>query len=635
LSEHPGVREAVVLAREDNPGDKRLVAYYTAAEGGAASERDESVDSALSAATLQSYLSGSLPEHMVPSAYVQLEGFPLTPNGKLDRKALPAPGIGAVVTRGYEAPVGEIEIALARLWQDILKLERISRHDDFFKVGGNSILAIQMISRVNRKFGTTLPPYAAFEYKTVAALAAAVPSNAASTKERDVLKRVELLDGVEPTYPQLAMLREPSKIRFNMCHAMWVNGSLDESALRRSLGALLARHDALRASFVVNAAGVRMHVGSEVPDILRDMTVGGDDPDSLEKRIAAVIDREWRLPFDLQRGPPVRALLIRVGAEKYVLVLSVHHVVADAWSIDIIKNDLAALYSAELDASRTKPPSLPIRYGDFVHWQRRLRDTDEHQRQLAYWVSEFAGLAVQGRFPVRPENTPRSDVLSRCMEVEPNSDWQQRLKAFSARQGVTPYVVLAAAMHLALADYSGLEQQMVWTPISRRTQLELEQSVGLYTNLIAVAERVSGDLSVGDFLARIERKVLRAHANGEVTALAAVMRNPAARPALPVIGLNYIVLSDGGDWRLAGTTVTPIEVNADDVSMVTALEVMVLAAPESMKIAVGYDTAIFHADGVGRIVRRLIDAVDGLIGDPKLLVADLLQSWREDKEAAA
>jgi hypothetical protein len=190
-------------------------------------------------------------------------------------------------------------------------------------------------------------------------------------------------------------------------------------------------------------------------------------------------------------------------------------------------------------------------------------------------------------------------------------------------------------MHVALAEYSGLEQQLIWTPISRRTQLELEQSVGLYTNLIAVAERVDGEVSVAEFLARIERKVLRAHANGDVTALAAVMKNPSVRPRLPLIGLNYIVQADGDEWQFAGTAVASIEVNADDVSMVTALEVEVIAAPESMKIVLGYDTAIFHADGVARIAGKLIDAVEGLMGDSTLLVADLLRSWRADTDAVA
>jgi amino acid adenylation domain-containing protein len=630
LSQHPDVREAVVLAREDTAGDKRLAAYYVAVA-------QEGAESSPSAATLQAFLSGSLPEHMVPAAYVRLEAFPLSPNGKLDRKALPAPDRTALITLAYEAPAGEIEIALARLWQDLLKLERVGRHDDFFRIGGNSILAIQMLSRVNRKFGSTLPAHAAFEHKTVAALALAlaVPRNAGSIKSSDTLRRVELTHGVEPTYPQLAMMRDPAKVRFNMCNAMWIDGALDECALRRALAALVARHDALRATFRLAAAGVRMNIEDDAPDVLRTTTVDENDRVSLNERIESLIDTEWRQPFDLQRGPLLRALLVHVGAQRHALVLSVHHIVADAWSINVIRADLAALYAAEVNGAGPESQPLPLRYGDFVAWQRRLRDSEEHQRQLAYWVSEFAALAVEGSFPVRPEHGVPANVVSKCVEVLPSADWQARLKAFTASKGVTPYVVLAAAMHVALAEYSGLEQQLIWTPISRRTQLELEQSVGLYTNLIAVAERVDGEVSVAEFLARIERKVLRAHANGDVTALAAVMKNPSVRPRLPLIGLNYIVQADGDEWQFAGTAVASIEVNADDVSMVTALEVEVIAAPESMKIVLGYDTAIFHADGVARIAGKLIDAVEGLMGDSTLLVADLLRSWRADTDAVA
>jgi hypothetical protein len=316
-------------------------------------------------------------------------------------------------------------------------------------------------------------------------------------------------------------------------------------------------------------------------------------------------------------------------------VVCVHHVVADAWSLNIVKNDLAAFYAAEVDSSLSKPEPLPIRFGDFVDWQRRLRETEDYQRQFAYWVGEFTSLAVQGSFPVSPESSAGGRALLRSIELQPPMDWSQRLREFAARQGVTPYAILTAALHLALADYSGLEQQMVWTPISRRTQVELEESVGMYTNLMVVAQRVEGDLTTGEFLALIERKVLRGMANADVSALAVVMRNPSARPTLPVIGLNYIDSATQGDaWTFSGTTVTSIEVSTDDESPVTALEVVAVATPDSMSITAGYDTAVFHADAVRLIVNRLIDATDALVGDPGLSLADLLQSWRAPRELA-
>jgi amino acid adenylation domain-containing protein len=622
------VRDVCVLAHKRQAGDV-LIAYVAHANPACR------VDAVFSD-TIEQNLRSRLPDYMVPQTIVFVDELPLNGSGKVDRRALLAIPIRTDRVAATGKPTNHREELIAEIWKCLLQLDTISVHDDFFKLGGNSILAVQMISRVNKEFGITLPTYAAFEYKTAAALAGAVRSCAGNAGERSTLKRVEMFDGVEPTYPQLAMLRDPSRIQFNMCRPMWVNGPLDEDALRRSLAGLVARQDALRASFVVNGGAVRMHVRSSVPDVLRVVTLERDDRESLQQQIASEIDKERRLAFNLQEGPPVRALLIRVASQKHVFVLSVHHVVADASSINIIKNDLAAFYAAELDDSCCKPGPLPIGYGDFVHWQRELRDTDEYQRQLGYWVSEFAGLAVQGKFPINPENLDRSGPLSKYIEFEPPADWRHRLKASAARQGTTPYVVLAAAMHLALADYSGLEQQMVWTPISRRTQLELEKSVGLYTNLIAVAERVDGDLTVREFLDRIERKVLRAHANSDVSALAAVMKNPAVRPTLPVIGLNFIDASlDGGDWEFCGATVKSITVNADDVALVTALEVSVLSAPESMEITLAYDTAIFHADAVRQIVKRLMNAADGLVGNPKLRLADLLHSWRKERETTS
>jgi amino acid adenylation domain-containing protein len=619
----PEIRDAVVIVREPKPDDKRLVAYLVAEEGVPQLEIN----------SLRAALARSLPDYMLPGQMVLLSQLPLTPNGKLDRKALPAPEESSL-TAAYVAPSSDAERYLVRLWAELLGMSagRIGVNDDFFVLGGHSLLSVQMVSRINKEFGTTLSTYAAFESKTVAALAAAVRNNAGSSLGRETLKPVELPDGVEPTYPQLAMMRDPSGVAFNMCRAMWIGGMLDANALRRSFSGLLARQDALRAFFVVGVSGVRMRVTSTVPDVLCVMNWENDEQRSIERRISLEIDKESRLPFNLREGPLVRALLIRITAEKHVLIFSVHHVVSDMWSIDIIKKDLAALYAAELDASRARPPALPIRYVDFVHWQRQLRDTPEFQRQLEYWAGEFAGLAAQGKFPIKPERTAGSKAVSGCIELAPTVDWQRRLKEFAARRGMTPYVVLVAALHLALADYSGLEQQMVWTPISRRTQLELEDSVGLYTNLIVVAERVKQELTATDFLARIERKVLRGHANGDVSALAVVMKDPAARPALPVVGLNFVA-SDGGDWGLTGTVVTPIEINTEAVALVTALEVGVLAGPQSMTVIVYYDTAIFNAVGVRQIAKRMMEAADGLMSSQTLRLADIMQSWHEEADA--
>jgi hypothetical protein len=338
------------------------------------------------------------------------------------------------------------------------------------------------------------------------------------------------------------------------------------------------------------------------------------------------------LPFNLQEGPPVRALLLRISAEKHVFVLSVHHIVSDIWSIDLISRDLAALYAAERDGSRPKPQPLPIRYSDFLHWQRRLRETAELQRQIGYWAGEFADLAVKGTFPIRPETAAAPGAQARSVELELARDWQRGVLEFCAQKSVTPYILLVAALQMALSDYSSIEQQLVWTPISRRTQVELENSVGLYTNLMAIAERVRGDLTVAEFLTLVERKVLRAYANADVTALVAVMKNPALRPTLPLIGLNFLDASRvSGGWEFAGTTVTPIE--EDEVGLVTAIEVVVLAAPQSLRIIVNYDTAAFRAEDAMQIASKMARAAEALSGDPTIRITDVRRAWQAAAKA--
>ncbi|HEY5906539.1 MAG TPA: amino acid adenylation domain-containing protein, partial [Vicinamibacteria bacterium] len=373
LSAHPAVREAVVVAREEGEGGKRLVAYYAGEE--ATSE------------ALRVHLSAALPNYMVPAAYVRLESLPLTPNGKLDRKALPAPDAGAYASRGYEAPQGEIETALAEIWADVLKLERVGRHDNFFELGGHSLLGVRVISRLRQELSVEASISDLFEHPVLADFALALES--ATHSERLPITRVERSVPLPLSFAQQRLWfltqMEGAGEAYHIPFALHLRGRLDTGALRRALDRILARHEALRTTFAL-IDGVPLQQIAPAEDcrfalVEHDLS-GTPDPQEGLRRLAA---EEAGAGFDLEAGPLIRGRLIRLAADEHALLLTVHHIVFDGWSTGVFFGELSRLYGAFL---REEPDPLPapgLQYADYAVWQRRWIEGEVLQRQAEYW----------------------------------------------------------------------------------------------------------------------------------------------------------------------------------------------------------------------------------------------------------
>ena len=335
LLSHPGVREAVVLAREEEGGEKRLVAYYTAAPG---SEE-------IGAEALRSHLSSALPDYMVPAAYVRLDEFPLTPNGKLDRKALPAPEGDAYTRSVYEAPVGAVEEAIASIWSEVLGIERIGRHDNFFELGGHSLLAVRVLARMRR---------AGLQADASTFFATPVLSDLAGVTEvggviAPPIRAIDRSGSLALSFAQqrlwfLAQLEGVSEA-YHIPLGVRLRGRLAETALERALGRIVARHEVLRTTFFTIDGEAFQRIGPE--DIgfalrredLRDLEDG-------RTRVLEHIREEASSPFDLEQGPLIRGRLLRLGDEEHVLLITMHHIVSDGWSMGVLVRELSTLYKA-------------------------------------------------------------------------------------------------------------------------------------------------------------------------------------------------------------------------------------------------------------------------------------------------
>ncbi|QYF93460.1 amino acid adenylation domain-containing protein [Massilia sp. PAMC28688] len=623
IGQIPGVTDARVLVKRHKTGDV-LVTYISHSAMAPGSRSDAALQ-----AEVEQEARERLPAFMVPSYFVLFDKLPLNDNGKVDRHALAAIDFDPQAVATPPAFMSDDERTLAAIWKPILACERVGRDDDFFDLGGNSLLAVRMVARLNRAFGSELPAQIVFEHRTVAALAA--HARAATGAALPPLERVDLAQGVSPTYPQLAMLMDAHKTSFNLCHAMHIDGPLDENALRGSLRALLARHDALRSRFVMGEGGARMLIDPEAADILAVRVLEGG-----AGAVRAAVEAEWNQPFDLQQGLPIRALLLRVAPERHVFVLSVHHVVTDEWSANIIKSDLAALYRAALDPSLPEPAFLPIRFGDYASWQGKLHTTAQFGQHLAYWAGEFAQLrSAGGAYPAPVAAAEDEGCAMRFRQWTPPPQAQAALAGLGARHGCTPYVIYLAAMQLALAAYSGLEQQLVWTPVASRTRPELEESVGMYTNLTAILAQAGSGQRLDAFLQQVDAKVAQARRHSDVSALTALMQDPGLMPMRPMVGLNYIDLPNECCWQFEGTQVLPIPLQLEHEADLCALELTVRVVDGVAQLTVAYNTAQFNGAQVSRLGQSLWHAMDALWTRPADSVGELLVALAAGAELAA
>ncbi|MEI7257015.1 condensation domain-containing protein, partial [Dickeya dadantii] len=502
-------REAVVIAREDSPGDRRLVAYLVA-EAGILPEP----------AGLRQALAQQLADYMLPSAFVRLDALPLTPNGKLDRHALPAPDQGAVVSRDYEAPAGEIETVLAQIWQDVLGVARVGRHDHFFELGGHSLLAVQLAARVRQALAIEMPLQALFATPRLIDLAQRLSGmDKAAHTLIPVAERTERLplSFAQQRLWFLAQFDAAASQAYHMPAALRLTGMLDRQALQRALNQLVARHEGLRTRFVVHDGQAWQQVDAPESGFAlscRDLRML--DPGLRDERLAALAAEEARAPFDLSRGPLIRAHLLQVADDEHLLLLTQHHIISDGWSIGILVREFSALYQAALRQLPDPLPPLPIQYADYAVWQRQTVQGERLNTALDFWRSQLMGAPALLDLPT---DRPRPAVQSYAgaeVAVEFDAGVLHGLKACGQRHGTTLFMTLLAGWSLLLARLSGQEDVVIGTPVANRPHRELEGIIGCFVNTLALRVETGRCRTVSELLAQVRSRTLAAYAHQEL-----------------------------------------------------------------------------------------------------------------------
>ncbi|WP_141753463.1 condensation domain-containing protein, partial [Duganella sp. HH101] len=476
------VRDALVLAREDVAGDKRLVAYLVAHEDAQLPDTE-----GLRAALLE-----SLPEYMVPAHFMVLEQLPLTPNGKVDRKALPVPDM----TRsegGYVAPRTAAEEIMAGIWAGVLRLDKVGVHDNFFALGGHSLLATQLVSQIRGAFEIELPLRAVFEAPTVAGLLARMES-AQRGLTVTALAPVERKEGMPLSFAQQRLWFldqfEPGSAFYNIPAAVRLNGQLDATALQRALNEIVRRHEALRTRFA-SVDGTPVQVIVPTLELALESTDLSELPHAeRDAKAQWLVQDEAQTAFDLATGPLIRARLLRLGESEHIVLLTMHHIVSDGWSIGVLVNEVAALYGAYVQQQPSPLPELPIQYADFAHWQRQWLSGQVLQQQLDYWQGRLTGAPA---LLTLPTDRPRPAHQSHRGATQPltlSATTTAGLNDLSRRVQGTLFMTLTAAFNVLLSRYAGQDDICIGTPIANRNRAETEGLIGFFVNTLVLRTQV-------------------------------------------------------------------------------------------------------------------------------------------------
>ncbi|HEU5379577.1 MAG TPA: amino acid adenylation domain-containing protein [Ktedonobacteraceae bacterium] len=508
LRHHPAVKECLVMPYEGSPGDKRLVAYL--------SLHQEPGD-------LYQFLKQRLPDYMIPSAFVTLEQLPVTPNGKVDRQALPPPTQWKSDRLATSvAPRTPVEEILAAIWTQVLGTDSVGVQDNFFELGGHSLLATQVISRMRDVLSVEISLRSLFEAPTIAELASSVEriSGTPQNQQRQTITAVARDQEIPLSFAQLRLWfldrLQPGNPFYNLHATLLLQGQCHVQALARSLNEIVRRHEILRTTFVSHEGRPRQKIAAAgftmLPIIdLRERIALEDKHSVMWQAIA-----EERHPFDLAQGPLFRSTLLRLGEEEHVLLLSLHHIIADGWSVNVFVEELRALYTAFSNGESSPLPELAMQYADYTVWQRGWLEGAVLEEQLAYWKRQLQGAPPQLElYTDRPRPPLQSHRGARLPVVLPRQ-LSENINALGRQEGATLFMTLMTAFQILLSCYSGQQDLVVGTPVAGRTLSETEALIGFFVNTLLIRADLSGNPTLRTLLRRVRETCLEAYVHQDL-----------------------------------------------------------------------------------------------------------------------
>ncbi|WP_280440189.1 non-ribosomal peptide synthetase, partial [Nocardia cyriacigeorgica] len=627
LLAHSAVSQAVVLVVDTATG-QQLVAYVVPAPG-------QTVESA----ELTRFVAEKLPSYMVPASIMVLDAFPLNTSGKLDRKALPEP-VFAADASGFRAPRTQAEQVVAGIFADVLSQDRIGIDDNFFDLGGNSLVATQVVSRISAAFDTQLGVRALFETPTVAGIAARAEHSASTAGARPPLVAQRLPERVPLSLAQQRMWFinqfDPTVPTYNLPFVVRLRGRVDVEALQTALDDVVARQESLRTIFPESGDGGYQFV---IPVEQVDLGITVEPIDEAE--LPGVLAGFASTGFDVSRELPIRVRIYEVtggrgnGTPEYAVAFVVHHIAADGFSFGPLARDVAAAYLARAEGEEPSWTPLPVQYQDYSIWQRELLGSESDPesmaaREIAYWQRALAGLPDQLDLPTdRPRPAVQSFQGGR-VGFTIDAELHQRLSALARAQGVSLFMVMHASLAVLLARLSGTTDIAIGTPVAGRGEQALDDLIGMFVNTLVLRSEVDGSEQFTEFLTRTRETDLAAFANTDVPfeRLVEVLnptRSQARHPLFQVM-LSFQEMSHA-TLELPGLSVTADELEVDiakfDLQWTVTEERAGDGAPAGMSAVVSYATDLFDESTVDEFTRRYLRVLETVVAEPATAVRDI------------
>ncbi|MBA3947793.1 MAG: amino acid adenylation domain-containing protein, partial [Herpetosiphonaceae bacterium] len=627
LARHPAVHACVVMAREDRPGDQQLVGYVVVQTG----------QELPTVHALRTWLQTSLPEYMVPAAFVFLEHLPLTPNGKVDRRALPAPAETAP-SEAFVAPRTSLEQQLATAWTEVLNRTPVGVTDNFFALGGHSLLATQLVTRLRDQLQIELPLRSLFEHPTIADLATYLEMAQAELDDpvpHDPNEQTALLlqprsdDGIVPlSFAQQRLWfldqLDPNTAAYTIPATLRLEGQLDEAALEHSFSALVTRHEVLRTTFPLVDEQPVQHIAPPAPCPIARIDLQHLPQTERYAEALRLGQEELQRPFDLVRGPLLRVTLLRLAPDDHLLVLALHHSISDGWSTGVLVRELVTLYRAFHSWQVPTLPPLPIQYADYARWQRDWLQGTVRDQQLAYWRQQLQGpLAVLDL----PTDHPRPSIQTFrgaqvTMTLSP--ELLAALQSLSQREGATLFMTLLAALQTLLYRYIGQTDLLVGSPIAGRTRTETEALIGCFVNTLVLRTDLTGNPRFRELIGRVRDTALQAYAHQDLPFEMVVEAVQSARDLSrsPLFQVMFVLQNTPQEpVLLPGLRLQPLVLDAAVAKF--DLTLTMIERPEGLVAWLEYNTDLFEAATMERLLMHFHTLLDGIVVDPDCQLADL------------
>ncbi|QOY92808.1 amino acid adenylation domain-containing protein [Massilia sp. UMI-21] len=621
LRAHAAVGQALVMV-DQGPTGKRLVAYVVAKVAAKVT-----ADSGM--AELRSYLKDRLPEYMVPAVFVALDAMPLTPNGKVDRKALPAPD-GHASGAAYIAPRTPAETTLAAIWSEVLGVEQVGIQDNFFELGGHSLLATQVAARIRDRMAFELPLRVVFEEPILEGMARRIEDMQREGLGR-TLPPLVACTGEDPAplsfaQERLWFLEQFGDLgaAYHISNAYHLQGTLERAALAEAFRQLLARHQGLRTHFGEVNGERRQVVGAADAFEVACVDISCLEGEEQEAESRRVVREEMMLPFSLDRGPLFRALLLRLAEQEHVLVLTMHHSVSDGWSMGILLQEFSVLYSACVSGRRPSLAPLPVQYTDYAVWQRSWLQGDILERQLSYWTEQLDGAPAALELPTDHPRPAVPGYRGGWVPLALPQPLSMAVGTLARREGATTFMILMAAFQLLLSRWSGQDDIVVGSPIAGRSVREAEGLIGFFVNMLAYRAKVGEASSFRELLARTRQTALGNYTHQDLPFEKLVQELQPARDMSrhPVFQVTFALQNAQQEALLLdGLALSPVL--PEHTTAKFDLYLQMQETPEGLRGSLEYATDLFDHATIERMARHFGNLVAAVVAEPDAAIGTL------------